>query len=105
MTGLIYTAFYIFCGYLIIRFLLPRVRLLPRLWLGACLGVMLMMWMPALAAFARAGTHDVPSRSFLPADEIFPAVRACQSFSGFSAGAPGPSRVGSSRGASARRRV
>ena len=51
MTGLVYTAFYLFCGYLTVRFLLPRVRLLSRLWLGASLGVMLMMWMPALFAF------------------------------------------------------
>ena len=74
MTGLIYTAFYIFCGYLIIRFLLPRVRLLPRLWLGACLGVMLMMWMPALAAFAAGYTFSAHLLGMLASALLPPAA-------------------------------
>ena len=34
------------------RFLLPRKSLLTRVWLGVSLGLLLMMWLPALIAFA-----------------------------------------------------
>ena len=39
-------------GLITIRFLLPRRRVLDRIWLGMSLGLLEMMWMPALFAFA-----------------------------------------------------
>ena len=52
MIAFLYLAAYIFCGLCIVRFLLPRQSLLTRVWLGASLGLLLMMWLPALLAFA-----------------------------------------------------
>ena len=43
---------YLLGGYGIVRALLPRQRVLTRLWLGGALGLLLMMWLPALLAFA-----------------------------------------------------
>ena len=39
-----------------VRFLLPRRRVLDRIWLGMSLGLLEMMWLPALAAFVSAFT-------------------------------------------------
>lgn len=47
-----YLACYLCCGILMIRWLLPRHPALNRIWLGASLGLLLMMWLPALLAFA-----------------------------------------------------
>ena len=52
-----YMLFYLACGLLIVRFLLPRHRPVNRIWLGLCLGLLLEMWLPALAAFASAFTR------------------------------------------------
>ena len=52
MIATLYLAAYIFCGLCIVRFLLPRQSVLTRAWLGASLGLLLMMWLPALMAFA-----------------------------------------------------
>ena len=52
MIAFLYLAAYIFCGLCIVRFLLPRQSVLTRAWLGASLGLLLMMWLPALMAFA-----------------------------------------------------
>lgn len=52
MIAFLYLAAYIFCGLCIVRFLLPRQSVLTRVWLGASLGLLLMMWLPALMAFA-----------------------------------------------------
>lgn len=52
MIATLYLAAYIFCGLCIVRFLLPRQSVLTRVWLGASLGLLLMMWLPALMAFA-----------------------------------------------------
>ena len=52
MIAFLYLAVYIFCGLCIVRFLLPRQSVLTRAWLGASLGLLLMMWLPALLAFA-----------------------------------------------------
>ena len=54
MLFLPYLVLYLLCGCLIIRFLLPGQRPLYRLWTGICLGVLLMMWLPALLAFVLA---------------------------------------------------
>lgn len=52
MIAFVYFAAYIFCGLCIVRFLLPRQSVLTRVWLGASIGLLLMMWLPALMAFA-----------------------------------------------------
>ncbi len=52
MIAFLYLAAYIFCGLCIVRFLLPRQSVLTRAWLGASLGLLMMMWLPALMAFA-----------------------------------------------------
>ena len=52
MIATLYLAAYIFCGLCIVRFLLPRQSVLTRAWLGASLGLLLLMWLPALMAFA-----------------------------------------------------
>ena len=52
MLALLYLVLYLFCGLVIVRSLLPRHSLLTRVWLGASLGLLLMMWLPALLAFA-----------------------------------------------------
>ena len=48
----IYLAVYLACGVMIVRWLLPRHPVLNRVWLGLSLGLLLMMWLPALCAFA-----------------------------------------------------
>ena len=52
MAALMLLAF-LAAGILIITWLLPRQPLPVRAWLGACLGLFLMMWLPALIAFLR----------------------------------------------------
>ena len=52
MIATLYLAAYILCGLCIVRFLLPRQSVLTRAWLGTSLGLLLMMWLPALLAFA-----------------------------------------------------
>ena len=47
----LYVAAYLACGVLIVRFLLPRLPVLSRVWVGLSLGLLLMMWLPALLAF------------------------------------------------------
>ena len=42
---------YLLCGLAIVRFLLPSHKPLTRWWLGLSLGLFLLMWLPALAAF------------------------------------------------------
>ncbi len=51
MTAALYLAVYLLCGCWIIRCLLPRQSVLTRIWLGASLGLLLMMWLPAMMAF------------------------------------------------------
>ena len=51
MAAGIYFVIYLTCGVFIARFLLPRHRPLDRVWLGLSLGLLLMMWLPALCAF------------------------------------------------------
>ena len=52
MLGPVYLLVYLAGGCLIIRSLLPGKRAPARLWLGLTLGILLMMWLPALLAFA-----------------------------------------------------
>lgn len=51
MIGILYLALFIACGYACVTCLLPSKRPVFRAWLGAALGVLLMMWLPALPAF------------------------------------------------------
>ena len=51
MLGIAYFAAYLLCGYAIVRALLPGQRVPARLWLGGALGILMMMWLPALTAF------------------------------------------------------
>ncbi len=57
MLAICYLIPYLVCGFLIIEWLLPRLRPLNRLWLGGSLGVLLMMWLPALFAFFFRFSH------------------------------------------------
>jgi len=52
MLAVLYLAVYLFCGVMIVRFLLPGHSVLTRIWLGLSLGLLMMMWLPALLAFA-----------------------------------------------------
>ena len=50
--GVLYLLVFLAAGCACVRFLLPRKSLLTRVWLGVSLGLLLMMWLPALIAFA-----------------------------------------------------
>lgn len=52
MLSLLYLLVYLFAGCVIIRALLPAQRPQVCVWLGLSLGLLLMMWLPALLAFA-----------------------------------------------------
>ena len=51
MIASLYLLAYLACGVLIVRFLLPRLPVLSRVWVGLSLGLLMMMWLPALLAF------------------------------------------------------
>ena len=51
MLAVFYFAVYVGCALAMVRWLLPGKAPTVRIWLGACLGVILMMWLPALCAF------------------------------------------------------
>ncbi len=53
MTGALFILCFLAAGILILRCLLPRQPLPARAWLGMSLGLVLMMWLPALVAFLR----------------------------------------------------
>lgn len=52
MIASLYLAAYLFCGMMIVECLLPRLPVLSRVWVGLSLGLLLLMWLPALLAFA-----------------------------------------------------
>ena len=52
MLAILYFLLFEGCGTAIVCFLLPRKPFSVRLWMGMCLGILLMMWLPALLAFA-----------------------------------------------------
>ena len=52
MIGLLYLLFFLAGGVMIARFLLPGRRAVIRWYLGAAFGLMLMLWLPALWAYA-----------------------------------------------------
>lgn len=51
MAGILYLTIYLLAGVFIVSRLLPRQKMPVRLWLGLSLGLLLMMWLPALTAF------------------------------------------------------
>ena len=51
MISILWFVLYTCSGLLIVRNLLPQKRLTIRIWLGVCVGTLLMMWLPALCAF------------------------------------------------------
>ena len=51
MLFFLYAAPYFICGIQMLSWLLPGERALIRLWLGSVLGLLLLMWLPALTAF------------------------------------------------------
>lgn len=51
MAGVGYCLVFLFCGMFISRCLLPALRPQARAYIGLCLGLLMMMWLPALAAF------------------------------------------------------
>ena len=51
MLGIVYFLLYLHCGQVITFALFPKKAVVVRVWLGACLGILLMMWLPALFAF------------------------------------------------------
>jgi len=50
MLAVIYFMVFLACGCAVVRFLLPGKSPVVRVWLGLCLGTVLMMWLPALCA-------------------------------------------------------
>ena len=51
MIACLYLLVYLACGVMIVRFLLPRLPVLSRVWVGLSLGLLMMMWLPAFLAF------------------------------------------------------
>ena len=51
MLGLLFFLAYLAAGWQLVRCLIPGKAFSVRVWLSACAGVMLMMWLPALTAF------------------------------------------------------
>ncbi|MBR5108889.1 MAG: hypothetical protein IK099_01740 [Clostridia bacterium] len=51
MLAIAYFVLFLLCGSIIAFCLFPRKPVLVRGWLGICLGILLMMWLPALFAF------------------------------------------------------
>ena len=66
MLAVLYFILYLLCGLMIVRCLLPRQSVLTRLWLGMSLGLLLMMWLPALMAFAADFTVRAHLLALLP---------------------------------------
>ena len=52
MVGILYLLLFLTAGLFLVRCLLPGHPVLNRVWLGLALGFLLLMWLPALWAFA-----------------------------------------------------
>ncbi len=57
MLAVAYFILYLYCGTIIVFALFPKKPVVVRCWLGACLGVVLMMWLPVLPAFLWGFSH------------------------------------------------
>jgi len=62
----LYLAIYLACGVMAVRWLLPRHSPLARVWLGASLGLVLLMWLPALCAFGLNFTWQAHAVALAP---------------------------------------
>jgi hypothetical protein len=51
MLAVLYFILFEICGVLIVQYVLPKKPFIYRLWLGMVFGILLIMWLPALAAF------------------------------------------------------
>ena len=66
MLAFLWLIIYLLSGIWIVRCLLPQKRPIIRWWLGTATGIMLMMWMPVLCAFAVAFTAAAHWLSLVP---------------------------------------
>lgn len=66
MAALAFLFVFMLSGVLIVRFMLPRVAFTARLWLGASLGILLMMWLPFLMGFIFDFTLKAHLLSLIP---------------------------------------
>ena len=66
MIAALYACLYLACGTVMVRWLLPQKSLLIRVWLGLCLGFLMLMWCPALGAFALGFTVQAHILALLP---------------------------------------
>ena len=66
MLSILYLACFLACGCAIVRCLLPRHPALNRLWLGCSLGLLLMMWLPALCALGLRFTMQAHFAALAP---------------------------------------
>lgn len=64
--GVLYLLVFLAAGCVCVRCLLPRHSLLTRVWLGVSLGLLLMMWLPALFAFAMDFTMTAHWLALIP---------------------------------------
>lgn len=62
----LYLAVYLVCGVLAAQWLLPRHTPLARLWLGMAAGLLMLMWLPALCAFALGFTWAAHGAALVP---------------------------------------
>jgi hypothetical protein len=82
---LLYLAVYLICGCLTVGWLIPGTRPLARLWIGVCLGILLMMWLPVILAFFTGFTVTGHLMAFVPLALL---TGAAWLFRGRSASAP-----------------
>ena len=66
MAALAFLFVFMLSGVLIVRFMLPRLAFTARLWLGASLGILLMMWLPFLMGFIFDFTLKAHLLSLIP---------------------------------------
>lgn len=66
MISALYLLIYLACGVFIIRMLLPRHSPMTRVWLGLSLGLLLLMWLPALCAMFMRFTHAAHWTALVP---------------------------------------
>ena len=66
MVAVGYLLLFAYCGVMIVFSLLPRKSPIVRVWLGVCLGIVLMMWLPALCAFIWNFTYEAHAAALVP---------------------------------------
>ena len=76
MLAIFYFLLFCYCGTLIMFCLFPKKGVIPKVWLGLSLGLVLMMWLPALFAFVMGFT----TAAHLASMGILIAASACAYF-------------------------